>query len=76
MTRLRHSSLPWLAALIVLIMVTMALFAFWSESSGDPDEEGVKGKRRSGEAAEGLASFVEKRPARWPVATPPSAPRT
>jgi len=34
------------------------------------------GKRRSREAAEGLASFVEKRPARWPVATPPSAPRT
>ena len=25
-------------------------------------------KRRSREAAEGLSSFVEKRPARWPVA--------
>jgi len=49
MTRLRHRSFLWLAALIFPLLVAMALFAFWRESSGDPDEDGVKGKRTSGQ---------------------------
>jgi len=49
MTRLRNRPFLWLAALIVPLVVAVVVFAFWRESSGDPDEDGVKGKRASGQ---------------------------
>lgn len=69
MTRLKYRSFRWLGLLIVPLAIGILLFGFWRESSGDPDEDEVKGKRTSGQ----VEAAVIQAPAAQPVAAAAAA---